>query len=96
MTIDKNDLLNSILASIERIDYVKSADIPNIDLYMDQVTTFIESQLAPSNHRKDGKIYHPKFTNKDFPAMESYLMQEPIPTPLWPLQMRLEPFLLPL
>ena len=34
MTIDTNDLLNSILESISRIDYVKSIDIPNIDLYM--------------------------------------------------------------
>ena len=45
MTIDSNDLLNSILESISRIDYVKSADIPNIDLYMDQVTSFMEKQL---------------------------------------------------
>ena len=39
MTINTNDLLNSILESISKIDYVKSIDIPNIDLYMDQVTT---------------------------------------------------------
>ena len=56
MTIDKNDLLNSILASIERIDYVKSADIPNIDLYMDQVTTFMEKALASSKRYPEDKI----------------------------------------
>lgn len=56
MTIDKNDLLNSILASIERIDYVKSADIPNIDLYMDQVTTFMEEALGSSKRYADDKI----------------------------------------
>lgn len=56
MTIDKNDLLNSILASIERIDYVKSADIPNIDLYMDQVTTFMEEALGSSKRYPDDKI----------------------------------------
>ena len=33
MTIDTNDLLNSILSSISRIDYIKPEDIPNIDLY---------------------------------------------------------------
>ena len=48
MTIDTNDLLNSILESISRIDYVKSIDIPNIDLYMDQVTTFMDKQMASS------------------------------------------------
>ncbi len=56
MTIDKNDLLNSILASIERIDYVKSADIPNIDLYMDQVTTFMEEALSSSKRYPEDKI----------------------------------------
>lgn len=56
MTIDKTDLLNSILASIERIDYVKSADIPNIDLYMDQVTSFMEKALASSKRYPDDKI----------------------------------------
>ncbi len=56
MTIDKNDLLNSILASLERIDYVKSADIPNIDLYMDQVTTFMEEALGSSKRYPEDKI----------------------------------------
>ena len=45
MTIDKDDLLNSIMESLSRIPYIKSADIPNIALYMDQVTTFMESKL---------------------------------------------------
>ena len=38
MTIDRNDILNSILESISKIDYIKPGDIPNIPLYMDQVT----------------------------------------------------------
>lgn len=45
MTIDTEDLLNSILASLDRIEYVKPEDIPNIDLYMDQVTTFMDRKL---------------------------------------------------
>lgn len=56
MTIDKNNLLNSILESISRIDYVKSADIPNIDLYMDQVTSFMEKQLKSTKRYEDDKI----------------------------------------
>ena len=39
MTIDDKDMINSILESVSRIDYIKPEDIPNIDLYMDQVTT---------------------------------------------------------
>lgn len=54
MTIDTEDLLNSILASLDRIQYIKPEDIPNIDLYMDQVTTFIDSRLR-STARDPGK-----------------------------------------
>ena len=56
MTIDNDDLLNSILASISRIDYVKSTDIPNIDLYMDQVTSFMEKQLKSTKRNEDDKV----------------------------------------
>ena len=56
MTIDTKDFLNSILASLSRIDYVKPEDLPNIDLYMDQVTTFMEEHLAYSKRYKDDKI----------------------------------------
>lgn len=56
MTINPNDLLNSILESISHIDYVKSADIPNIDLYMDQVTSFMEKQLKSTKRYDDDKI----------------------------------------
>lgn len=45
MTINTEDLLNSILESLERIEYIKPSDIPNIDLYMDQVTTFMDKRL---------------------------------------------------
>jgi len=56
MTIDIDDMLNSILASFSRVDYIKPADIPNIDLYMDQVTTFMNSQLSATKRYTDDKI----------------------------------------
>ena len=56
MTIDTKDMLNSILSSISRIDYVRPGNIPNIDLYMDQVTTFMEEQLQSTKRHKDDKI----------------------------------------
>ena len=56
MTIDTDDILYSILASISRIDYAKADDIPNIDLYMDQVTTFMDAQLKSSKRYEDDKI----------------------------------------
>ena len=56
MAIDEKDMINSILSSISRIDYIKPEDIPNIDLYMDQVTTFMEEQLAATKRYGDDKI----------------------------------------
>ena len=56
MTIDTKDFLNSILASLSRIDYVKPEDLPNIDLYMDQVTTFMDSQLASAKRYPEDKV----------------------------------------
>ena len=56
MTIDTNDILNSILESLSRIDYIHPEDIPNIDLYMDQVTTFMDTQLSSTKRYADDKI----------------------------------------
>ena len=56
MTIDTKDMLKSILSSISRIEYVRPGDIPNIDLYMDQVTTFMEEQLHSTKRHNDDKI----------------------------------------
>ena len=52
MTIDTENLLNSILQSLDRIKFVNSDDIPSIDLYMDQVTTFMEKNLKDSTRYK--------------------------------------------
>ena len=56
MTVDTKDMLNSILSSIARIDYIKPDDIPNIDLYMDQVTTFMEESLSSTKRHEEDKI----------------------------------------
>lgn len=56
MTIDTKYLLNSILSSISRIDYIRPNEIPNIDLYMDQVTTFMEEQLKRTKRYEEDKI----------------------------------------
>lgn len=57
MTIDTEDLLNSILESLTRIEYIKPEEVPNIDLYMDQVTTFMDKRLrSTSRNPGDDKI----------------------------------------
>ena len=40
------DNLKTLIKRLSEVDYVHPEDIPNIDLYVDQVTTFIDSQLT--------------------------------------------------
>lgn len=56
MQIDSKNLLDSILASLSRIDYIHAKDIPNIELYMDQVTTFMDAHLASTKRYEEDKI----------------------------------------
>lgn len=53
MTIDIDDLIQSIAESLNRIDYIKADEIPNIELYMDQVTRFFDERLRSSTRNKD-------------------------------------------
>lgn len=56
MNPDTKQFLSDILTELSKIDYVKPEDIPSIDLYMDQITTFMDSQLASSKRHEDDKI----------------------------------------
>ena len=57
MTIDTENLLESIMESLDRFEHLKAKDIPNMDLYMDQVTTLMEKSLKPaSRHGDEDKI----------------------------------------
>lgn len=57
MTIDNDDLLNSIIASLGRIDTISVNEIPGIDLYMDQLTSFMDERLKKTTrHPETDKI----------------------------------------
>ena len=56
MNIDTSNLLNSILEELSSLSYVHPGDVPNINLYMDQVTTFMDEQLASTKRYKEDKI----------------------------------------
>ncbi len=75
MTIDTSDLLNSILGSLSRIDYIKPEEVPNIPLYMDQVTTFMDAQLASSKRYPEDKILTKTMIN-------NYAKNDLLPPPL--------------
>lgn len=51
-----NEDLNSILSELASAEEIKPADIPDIDLYMDQVTTFIDNKLAKEKRDKKDKL----------------------------------------
>ncbi|MCD7751874.1 MAG: DUF1836 domain-containing protein [Lachnospiraceae bacterium] len=53
MTINTDNLLESILESLDRVDYIRAEEIPNIDLYMDQVTSIMEERLRASARYPD-------------------------------------------
>ena len=56
MDNDTKKFLSDLLAELQRIDYVRPEDIPNIDLYMDQVTTFMEKNLSSTKRYEEDKI----------------------------------------
>lgn len=56
MDTNTKAFLSELLEELQKIDYVKPEDIPNIDLYMDQITTFMDSQLETSKRHENDKI----------------------------------------
>lgn len=48
--------LQEILKRLDGLSYVKPARIPDIDLYMDQVTTFMDESLKKAKRNPDDKI----------------------------------------
>lgn len=50
-----NEILN-LLRSMQNIDYITPDEIPQIDLYMDQVTTFMDEHLRSSKRFEEDKI----------------------------------------
>ena len=45
-----------LLDKLSGIDYINPESIPNIDLYMDQITSFMDDQLEMSKRRDDDKL----------------------------------------
>ena len=56
MNQDYTKLLGSILKNMALMDHIRPSEIPNIDLYMDQVTSFMNDHLQSSRRFEDDKI----------------------------------------
>ncbi|MCD8155985.1 MAG: DUF1836 domain-containing protein [Clostridiales bacterium] len=74
MTIDIQNLLDSILNSLSRIEYIRPETMPDIRLYMDQITSFMEDQLAPSKRHKEDKVLTKTMVN-------NYVKNDLLPPP---------------
>jgi hypothetical protein len=53
---DMKKAILSLLDKLNGIDYINPESIPNIDLYMDQITSFMDDQLEMSKRREDDKL----------------------------------------
>lgn len=56
MDKEHKEFLESILSKLRKLDYIDPDDIPNIDLYMDQVTTFMDEHLKSSKRFNEDKL----------------------------------------
>lgn len=56
MNNDNTKFVDSILRKLTKINYIKPGEVPNIDLYMDQVTTFMDEHLSDVKRYEDDKI----------------------------------------
>lgn len=50
------ELLREIFARLDSLDYVKPEQIPDIPLYMDQLTTFMDERLEKSKRYPEDKV----------------------------------------
>lgn len=56
MNFDTRELIRSMLNNLSQMDYIRPESIPDIELYMDQITTFMDTQLASSKRHPEDKI----------------------------------------
>lgn len=53
---EKKEYIDRIIGRLRTIDYIKPTDIPDIDLYMDQVTTFMDEHLKSLKRHESDKM----------------------------------------
>lgn len=56
MNNDNKEFINALLKKLVKLNYIKPNEVPNINLYMDQVTTFMDEHLSDIKRHEDDKI----------------------------------------
>lgn len=55
-TMTNQELLTVFIEKLSNMNYIHTQDIPHIDLYMDQLTTFMEKNLSQTKRYPEDKI----------------------------------------
>ena len=50
------EILRELMGEFSRLSYIKPEDVPDIPLYMDQITTFMETKLSECKRYPDDKL----------------------------------------
>lgn len=74
MAWEDSEGLRELLDRLKEISYVQPEELPNIDLYMDQVTTFMDRHLASSKRYDEDKLLTKTMIN-------NYTKNELLPSP---------------
>lgn len=74
MAWEDSEELRELLDRLKTISYVKPDELPNIDLYMDQVTTFMDFHLESSKRYSEDKLLTKTMIN-------NYTKNELLPPP---------------
>ena len=53
---NNTQFVKEALKKLVKLNYIKPGDVPNINLYMDQVTTFMDEHLQDCKRKPDDKI----------------------------------------
>lgn len=70
----KEAYIRSMIENLQEVKYILPDDIPNIDLYMDQVTTFMDKHLKSSKRFSEDKLLTKTMIN-------NYTKNELLPPP---------------
>ena len=57
MSLEHSEFLADMLHKLAKLDYIRPGEIPNIDLYMDQVTTFMDTHLEATKRNEEEEDY---------------------------------------
>lgn len=74
MDTAKEEYIKGLINDLKNVKYIMPDDIPNIDLYMDQVTTFMDKHLKSSKRYSEDKLLTKTMIN-------NYTKNELLPPP---------------